>query len=208
MRRLIVVAYGGTVEAIDAVRVLTNKSRGALGREIVREALARGFAVHALVGEFALAPAEAHPQLTLERFGSARDLGRRLKRALASDAGALVMAAAVSDYRPARAARGKLSSAPAERTLRLVKNPKLIDLCRRAHPRLPLVSFKLLERGASRAELLSAAEAQRLRTASTLVVANRWPSRRRHDAYLVDGGTPRLVSGRAAIARAVIRALH
>ncbi len=52
----LIVTLGGTVEAVDAVRVLTNLSGGGLGREIVAAALARGLRVHALVSVLAAAP--------------------------------------------------------------------------------------------------------------------------------------------------------
>ena len=77
-RPILIVTMGGTVEAIDSVRVLTNLSRGGLGRVIVETALARGLRVHALVSVLATPPAP-HKRLTIERFTSARDLGAKLR---------------------------------------------------------------------------------------------------------------------------------
>ncbi|MBK7072922.1 MAG: hypothetical protein IPH44_11520 [Myxococcales bacterium] len=202
----LIVTLGGTVEAVDAVRVLTNLSGGGLGREIVAAALARGLRVHALVSVLAAAP-PPHRRLTVERFTSARDLGRRLRAQLQprrAGAVAVAMAAAVADYRPARVTRGKLSSTPAARTLRLVRNPKLIDAIHRWRPDAVLVSFKLAAADTADGALLDLAHRQRLRTRSRAVVANRWPSGGVHRAWLVSAeGVQRLV-GRRQIARAVV----
>lgn len=204
-RPTLIVTLGGTVEAVDAVRVLTNLSRGGLGREIVAAALARGIRVHALVSVLAVAPAP-HRRLTVERFTSARDLATRLRAQLRRGRGpvAVAMAAAVADYRPARVTRGKLSSAPATRTLALVRNPKLIDAIHRWRRDAVLVSFKLGAVAAAAPALIARAERQRVRTRSRAVVANRWPSGGAHRAWLVTAEGVRPLVGRRAIAGAVV----
>jgi len=212
--RDIVVCYGGTVEPIDDVRVLTNLSRGALGRVLCRAALVAGARVHALVGRFAQRPAP-HERLTVEEFGSTLDLAGRLEGALRAPARppGLAMAAAVSDYRPRRLVRGKISSAAARLTIELVKNPKLVDKVRAWRPGTRVVSWKLGADGASDEELIALARGQLARTRSLAVIANRYPRAGRHDALWIDaaslgeGAAPRLLRGRAAIARGVIAAL-
>ena len=114
------------------------------------------------------------------------------------------MAAAVSDYRPARASDGKISSAPTTRTLRLVRNPKLVDAIHRWRRDADLISFKLVGPKVSNTELLAKATRQRERTRSVAVVANRWPSATEHRAWLVTAETSRVLVGRNAIAAAVV----
>lgn len=203
-RPRLIVTLGGTVEPVDAVRVVTNLSRGGLGREIVAAALARGLRVHALVSVLAVAPSP-HRRLVVERFTTARDLATRLRAQLRRGGPvAVAMAAAVADYRPARATRGKLSSAPATRTLRLVRNPKLIDAIPRWRRDAVLVSFKLGARAAAAPALIARAARQRVRTRSRAVVANRWPTGGAHRAWLVTATGVRALHGRRAIARAVV----
>lgn len=207
-RPTLIVTLGGTVEAVDAVRVLTNLSRGGLGREIVAAALARGLRVHALVSVLAAAP-PAHRRLTVEPFTSARDLATRLRACLqaTSTPVAVAMAAAVADYRPVRARTGKLSSTPATRTLRLVRNPKLIDAIHGWRVDATLISFKLGAADCSDVALLELAERQRARTRSHAVVANRWPGGGVHRAWLVTAEGQREVVGRQQIAEAVVEAV-
>ncbi|HVY61586.1 MAG TPA: phosphopantothenoylcysteine decarboxylase, partial [Planctomycetota bacterium] len=206
--RPLVIAYGGTVEPIDDVRVRTNLSRGALGRELVREALERGARVHALVGRFA-APPDPHRRLRTEEFGATLDLARRLEAALRAPRAVpgLAMAAAVSDYRPRRLVRGKIRSDASALTIELVRNPKLVDRVARWRPGTRLVSFKLGGDRTPERELLALAEAQRLRTGSLGVVANRYPKTGRHTAFWVDAAGVARLPDRAAIAARVVEAL-
>lgn len=207
MRPTLVVAYGGTVEPIDEVRVITNLSRGSLGLVVVEHALARGALVHALLGRFSHEPPK-HRRLRLERFGSALDLANRLEAALQAPAEApgLAMLAAVADYRPRRRASGKLSSNAAGLELQLVRNPKLIDRVQRWRKGTRLVSFKLVGSTTSQQALLEQAASQRVRTGSLAVVANRFPGRVHQAWWVAEGGIERL-KDRATIGRAVVQAL-
>lgn len=201
----LIVTLGGTMEPIDAVRVITNLSRGALGRVIVATALERGLRVHALVSELATPP-QVHDRLTIERFTSALDLQDKLRaRLVLEDAPvAVAMAAAVADYRPEVASAGKISSEPATRTLHLVRNPKLIDAIHEWRADAILVSFKLGGDELTPEELLDKAARQRTRTRSEAVVANYWPSSDEHRAWFVTADGARPLVGRAAIASAVV----
>jgi phosphopantothenoylcysteine decarboxylase / phosphopantothenate---cysteine ligase len=205
--RTLVVTYGGTIEPIDDVRVITNLSRGALGLAIVEEALANGARVHALGGKFAPEPPR-HRRLRFEQFGSALDLGKRMAAALkeCSEPPGLAMAAAVADYRPRRRVRGKLRSHSSALDLHLIANPKLVDRVRRWRPGTRVVSFKLGGSSTDERELLAMAEAQRRRTGSLAVVANYMPGHTHRAWWVTDGGVGKLAN-RAAIARAVVKAL-
>jgi phosphopantothenoylcysteine decarboxylase / phosphopantothenate---cysteine ligase len=137
--RRVVVSAGGTREEVDPVRFLGNWSTGAQGYALARTAVARGAEVTVVAANVALAdPAGAN----LVRVISAREM-RDAVRAAAAGADAVVMAAAVADYRPeARsAAKIKKDGLPPE-PLRLVENPDILaELSAHRGPGQVLVGF-------------------------------------------------------------------
>ena len=108
--RHVVVTAGGTREPIDPVRFITNRSSGRMGVAVAEAALERGAAVTLIVGQVSVPlPAGA----SIVRAGSTADLRRAVLAAVFGPDGApacdaLVMAAAVADFRPARVASTKL----------------------------------------------------------------------------------------------------
>ncbi|HEY2869684.1 MAG TPA: bifunctional phosphopantothenoylcysteine decarboxylase/phosphopantothenate--cysteine ligase CoaBC [Gaiellales bacterium] len=99
----VLVTAGGTREPIDAVRYVGNRSSGRMGVAVADEASRRGADVTLI-----LAAASATPSAPMRilRAESAAELERATLEAAAS-ADVIVMAAAVSDYRPADAHAGK-----------------------------------------------------------------------------------------------------
>ncbi len=105
--RAIVVSVGGTAEPIDPVRFIGNRSTGRMGVAIAQAALARGASVTIVAGrvevplpaEAAIVRAESTAQMRTAVLDAV--IGRR--------ADALVMAAAVADFRPRVVADGKLT---------------------------------------------------------------------------------------------------
>ena len=141
-RRFLVTA-GPTWEPIDAVRVLSNRSTGAMGTAVALAAADAGHAVRLLLGPGCVEP-PARSDLVIERFEGSRDLEAALG-ARFPDADALVMAAAVADHRPAAVAAGKLPRGESL-TLELEAVPDLVAACaaaKRAGQRV--VSFSLEE---------------------------------------------------------------
>jgi phosphopantothenoylcysteine decarboxylase/phosphopantothenate--cysteine ligase len=134
---------GATREPIDEVRYLSNVSTGATGAALAAALVALGHRVTLLHGTGATLPDAGVADL--ERFSSAADLHARLARRLgAGTYDAVIMAAAVADYRPEAPAAGKLSSAAPALTLTLVRNPKLLPGLKALAPRpLVVVGFKL-----------------------------------------------------------------
>ena len=124
--RRMVVSAGGTREEIDPVRFIGNWSTGTQGYALVRTAVARGAEVTVVAANVALAdPAGAK----VIRVVSAREMRDAIAQAVAQEGGAdaVVMAAAVADYRPeARsAAKIKKDGRPPE-PLRLTENPDIL----------------------------------------------------------------------------------
>jgi len=120
----------------------------------------RGHSVELLRSAHAVAPP---PNLALasQTFTTTESLEARLRERLArGDIDAVLMAAAVADYRPTESAFAKIDSAADELTLRLVRVPKLLPQLRAMSPRpLRIIGFKLTV-GASHAERLAAVAAQ------------------------------------------------
>ncbi|MEP7027883.1 MAG: bifunctional phosphopantothenoylcysteine decarboxylase/phosphopantothenate--cysteine ligase CoaBC [Candidatus Eisenbacteria bacterium] len=120
--RRVVVTAGPTVEALDPVRALTNHSSGKMGYALAEARRDLGANVTLISGPTALA---APYGVTTVAITSAADLARALKAALAK-ADALIMAAAVADFRPAKAAAQKLKRGTKAFTLSLLPNPDLL----------------------------------------------------------------------------------
>ncbi|MYB27564.1 MAG: bifunctional phosphopantothenoylcysteine decarboxylase/phosphopantothenate--cysteine ligase CoaBC [Acidimicrobiaceae bacterium] len=101
--RRVLVTSGGTREPIDAVRYVGNRSSGKQGAAVASEAAARGAEVVLVTTEPDRAPAAARVVVveTAAEMASAVELE-------APGADAVVMAAAVADFRPARPAGTKL----------------------------------------------------------------------------------------------------
>ena len=125
--RHVVVTVGGTREAIDPVRYIGNRSTGRMGVAIAEAALARGARVTLIAGNVEVPlPSEA----TVVRVESTADLRAALLRATHATNGsagfdALVMAAAVADFRPIHPAERKLERGGGL-TLELEPTPDLL----------------------------------------------------------------------------------
>lgn len=100
----VVVTAGGTAEPIDPVRFIGNRSTGRMGVAFAEAALARGARVTLIHGMTSVALPEA---ARLVGAATTADM-RAAVLATIADADALVMAAAVADFRPTRMAEGKL----------------------------------------------------------------------------------------------------
>ncbi len=109
--RHVVVTAGGTAEPIDPVRYIGNRSTGKMGIAVAEAALARGAIVTLVAGHLAVAPP---PGARVVRAETTEAMGDALHAALVEPApgephvDALVMAAAVADFRPARPVATKL----------------------------------------------------------------------------------------------------
>jgi phosphopantothenoylcysteine decarboxylase / phosphopantothenate---cysteine ligase len=124
--RRVVVSAGGTREEIDPVRFIGNWSTGTQGYALARTAVARGAEVILVTANVAL-PDPAGAKVT--RVVSAREMQDAVVAAAAQGGGAdaVVMAAAVADYRPQarNAAKIKKDGQPPE-PLRLTENPDIL----------------------------------------------------------------------------------
>ncbi|MFT4037952.1 MAG: bifunctional phosphopantothenoylcysteine decarboxylase/phosphopantothenate--cysteine ligase CoaBC [Thermomicrobiales bacterium] len=122
--RRVVVTAGGTREAIDPVRYIGNRSSGQMGYAIAAAAALAGAGVTLITGPVTLSPPD---QMTVVPVESAREMEAAVHAAIPG-ADALVMAAAVSDYRVAAASDHKIKKDPStpNLSLNLVQNPDII----------------------------------------------------------------------------------
>ncbi len=125
--RHIVVSAGGTREAIDPVRYIGNRSTGRMGVAVAEAALARGARVTIIAANMEVEPPAGAETVRVESTAELRAALHRLTYAEDGSAGfdALVMAAAVSDYRPATTATTKLERGEGM-TLELEPTPDIL----------------------------------------------------------------------------------
>ncbi|MFD7559167.1 bifunctional phosphopantothenoylcysteine decarboxylase/phosphopantothenate--cysteine ligase CoaBC [Streptomyces sp. NPDC059835] len=122
--RHVVVSAGGTREPLDPVRFLGNRSSGKQGYALARTAVARGARVTLVAANTALADPAG---VDVVRVGTAVQLREAVLKA-AAEADAVVMAAAVADFRPAEYAGGKIKKKDGEdpAPVALVRNPDVL----------------------------------------------------------------------------------
>ena len=119
--RHVVVSAGGTREALDPVRVLTNRSSGKQGHAVADAAARRGATV-TLVTASSL---PVDPAVTVVPVESAADMEAALGR-VAAAADVVVMAAAVADYRPKAPAERKLAKEDGVPEVLLEQTPDIL----------------------------------------------------------------------------------
>ncbi|MGW5878360.1 bifunctional phosphopantothenoylcysteine decarboxylase/phosphopantothenate--cysteine ligase CoaBC [Nocardiopsis terrae] len=119
----VLISAGGTREAIDPVRFIGNHSSGRQGYALARTAAARGADVTVVAANVGLPdPAGVH----LVRVGSAVELAEAVEAERAG-ADAVVMTAAVADFRPVNSAASKIKkSGAAPAPIELVENPDIL----------------------------------------------------------------------------------
>ena len=118
----LLVSAGPTREPIDSVRFLSNRSTGRMGIAVARAAAEAGHEVALVLGPTALEPP---PGVRTVRVETALQMLDALRAELPA-ADALVMAAAVADFRPAAPAARKLHKGELGEELRLVRNPDIL----------------------------------------------------------------------------------
>ena len=152
----ILITSGGTSEAIDRVRAITNHSTGSLGKILAEMALAKGHQVTLITTPTALKP-DPHPQLRLLLIQNVEELLTQMKTEVPQHQ-VLIHAMAVSDYTPVYMTgleevekaqdlhtfihrenqEAKISSKEEYQVLFLKKNPKIISLVKEWNPAIQL----------------------------------------------------------------------
>ncbi len=161
--RRIVVTAGPTWEPIDAVRFVGNRSTGKMGFAVAREARARGADVTLIVGP---GTEEPPPDVRTTRVSTAEEMRSAVVEA-ADGADAVVMAAAVADFRPKQVVAGKLKKEGGPPSVELVPTPDILTELGRAKGARALVGF-----AAETGDLEAAGRAKLRSKALDLIVVN------------------------------------
>ena len=201
----ILVTSGGTSEAIDRVRSITNHSTGRLGLVITEALIKAGHEVCLITTSHAIKPA-SHPNLKIIEIKNTLDLLEEMRN-LVKDYQVLIHSMAVSDYTPVymtnidevqasqdlsefltkHNTETKISSKEDAQILFLKKNPKIISLVKEWNPKIHLIGFKLLV-DVSQEHLIQVARESLEKNQADLIVANDLTqiSSEQHKAYLVE----------------------
>jgi phosphopantothenoylcysteine decarboxylase / phosphopantothenate---cysteine ligase len=159
----VLVTAGPTIEDIDPVRFLSNRSSGKMGYAVAEAALQRGAEVFLVSGPTSLtAPDRAHfvPVRSAEQM---RDAVLKLF----PDMDIVVKAAAVADYRPIEASAQKIKKSSGAMTLCLARTDDILDLLGKEKGKQVLVGF-----AAETERLLESAREKLQRKNLDMLVAN------------------------------------
>jgi phosphopantothenoylcysteine decarboxylase/phosphopantothenate--cysteine ligase len=146
--RRILVSAGGTREPLDPVRFLTNRSSGKQGHALAEAAARRGAEVMLVTAS----NLPVHAAVTVVRVETAAEMEQAML-AHAPNADAIVMAAAVADFRPKVVASAKLTKEDGVPEIVLEPTPDILrELAARRTPAQVLVGFAaetndVIERG-------------------------------------------------------------
>lgn len=132
-----IITAGPTREFIDPFRFISNPSSGKMGYALARAAVERGHQVVLISGPATQPPV---PGAELIPVVSALEMRAEVKMHIPS-VGVVIMAAAVSDYRPAQYFASKIKKAGSKVSLTLVKNPDILEELGRDKGDMILVGF-------------------------------------------------------------------
>lgn len=164
--RTLIITAGPTVEDIDPVRFISNRSSGKMGYALAQCALRRGAQVTLISGPSAeTAPREAR----LVRVRTALEMRKKIREELRKKTDVLIMAAAVSDYRALQTSSKKIKRSASSLSLELTANPDILaELGQKRRGSKPLLIGFALETD----QVLARARQKLLTKKADLIVAN------------------------------------
>lgn len=159
------VTAGPTIEPLDPVRYMTNRSSGRMGYAMARAARMRGGEVTLVSGPTSLNPPGG---VSFERVKTAEEM-RRAVMENCENCDVVIKAAAVLDYKPKERAAHKIKKKGGEHTLELIENPDILAELghRKSGGRPLLVGF-----AAETQEILANATEKLKRKNLDMIVAN------------------------------------
>lgn len=157
------VTAGPTREFLDPVRFLSNRSSGRMGYAVAAAAAARGHEVVLISGPVALA---TPPAVRVVNVVSALDMLAAVEAEM-EKCDALVMCAAVADWRPKVFSESKLKKRDMAARIELVPNPDILSALRPRKGNRIFAGF-----AAETGNLLEEAQGKLLRKGLDIIVAN------------------------------------
>lgn len=223
----ILVTSGGTSEAMDRVRSITNHSTGRLGLVITEALIKAGHEVCLITTSQAVKPA-SHPNLKIIEIKNTLDLLEEMRN-LVKDYQVLIHSMAVSDYTPVymtsldevqasqdlsefltkQNTESKISSKEDAQILFLKKNPKIISLVKEWNPKIHLIGFKLLV-DVTKDHLIDVARESLKKNQADIIVANDLTqiNSEQHLAYLVEENDYQTAYSKQEIAELIIKKIQ
>lgn len=162
----IIITAGGTIEKIDEVRSITNRSSGKMGVALAEECYLRGADVLLIRSKNSVKP---RYQIKEKIFETAQDLLYLIKVNI-KNTDLFFQAAAVSDFKVDKFVKGKISS-DKSLNLKLIPQIKIIDQIKKSSPTTILIAFKA-EYGLSEEKLIKEALKKLKDSKADFVVAN------------------------------------
>lgn len=227
MNMKLLITSGGTSEAIDQVRAITNHASGNLGKIIAEQALRIGHEVTLVTTKQAVKP-EPQKNLTIIEITNVESLQSTLEP-LVKTHHVLIHSMAVSDYTPVymtgleevqateditslldkKNAESKISSKDDYQVLFLKKTPKVISYVKQWNPTIQLIGFKLLV-DVSKEELFAVARQSIERNGADYILANDLTDIKgnQHIAYLVDKTSEVQAQTKEEIAQLILETLE
>lgn len=223
----LLITSGGTSEAIDQVRAITNHASGNLGKIIAEQALKNGHEVTLVTTKQAVKP-EPQKNLTIIEITNVESLKSTLEP-LVKKHQALIHSMAVSDYTPVymtgldevretkdlsslldkKNTESKISSKDDYQVLFLKKTPKVISYVKKWNPTIQLIGFKLLV-DVPKEELFAVARQSIERNGADYILANDLTAIKgnQHIAYLVDKFSEVKANTKEEIAQLILETLE
>lgn len=168
--RKVLVTAGPTLEYIDPIRIIANKSSGKMGVAIAEEALSRGAEVTLIYGPGTATPPVGAKIITVETTQEMYD--GTISELKSKKYDVAIAVAAVTDWTPEKKYGHKVpTNIKTEHTIRLKPTPKIIDAVRKISPETFLVAFRA-EYNLSDKELIQSAYNRLKKAKADLIVAN------------------------------------
>lgn len=134
------VTAGPTAEALDPVRVLTNRSSGRMGFAIAAALCERGARVHLVAGPTPLEPPAGLAEVV--RVESAEEMAEAVQHRF-DETDLLIMAAAVADWKPERRRSVKTSRSDGPHDIRLEPTPDILESLRERKGERVVIGFAM-----------------------------------------------------------------
>jgi phosphopantothenoylcysteine decarboxylase/phosphopantothenate--cysteine ligase len=162
----VLISLGGTYEAIDPIRGISNKSSGKMGLALAKEAFIRGADLKLICGKVDVEIPKSFDAIFTE---SSQEMNDKTKE-IVGEYDVFIATAAVSDFAPIEKENSKISSS-IDLSLQFKPTEKIIKQIKDINPEIFLIGFKA-EYNISEDEMVKLAKEQ-IKTAGTdLVVAN------------------------------------
>lgn len=162
----VLISLGGTYEAIDPIRGITNKSSGKMGLELAKEAYSRGLDVKLIVGKVDVDIPKSFDPIFVE---SSEEMNKKTKK-LIKDYDIFIATAAVSDFTPITEESSKIFSS-LDLSLKFKPTEKIIRQIKQINPNVFLIGFKA-EYNISNEKMIKLAKKQIKEAGTDLAIAN------------------------------------